>query len=188
MKRFVCEQNIAHFQKLLSETTDPSLQRTLQSLLSSAKRELAILNSTQYGADALPFEHHRRRLVDAQAVRQQFQPEFDATPHPYMLLDPGPGLHIVDINGAYAEATFLTQRAGNDEFESHVRERATTATRKIMIASAIEAPWIFLSRVMDLVRERIIGRLLARRHAGNASGSIQSKGRAKIRRLSADRR
>jgi PAS domain-containing protein len=26
-----------------------------------------------------------------------------------MLLDPGPGLHIVDINGAYAEATFITR-------------------------------------------------------------------------------
>jgi PAS domain-containing protein len=109
MKKFICEQNIAHFQKLLSETTDATLQRTLRSLLSSAKRELAILNSTRSGADALPFEHHRRRLVDAQAVRQQFQSEFDGSPHPYMLLDPGPGLHIVDINGAYAEATFITR-------------------------------------------------------------------------------
>jgi hypothetical protein len=67
MKKFVCEQNIAHFQKLLSETTDPILQRTLQSLLSSARRELAILNSTQSGADVLPFEHRRRQLVDTQA-------------------------------------------------------------------------------------------------------------------------
>jgi PAS domain-containing protein len=109
MKKYVCEQNIAHFEKLLSETTDPSLQHTLQSLLSSAKRELAILNSTLAGADALPFEHLRRQRVDAQAVRQQFQPEFDDSPHPYMLLDPGPGLHIVDINGAYAKATFITR-------------------------------------------------------------------------------
>ena len=109
MRRFVCEQNIAHFQKLLSETADPALQHTLQSLLSSARSELAILNSTQSGADALPFEHHRRRLVDAQAVRRQFQPEFDGSPHPYMLLDPGPGLHIIDINNAYAEATFTTR-------------------------------------------------------------------------------
>ena len=26
-----------------------------------------------------------------------------------MLLDPGPGLHIVDVNDAYAEATFITR-------------------------------------------------------------------------------
>lgn len=109
MKKFVCEQNIAHFQKLLSETADASLQRTLQSLLSSAKRELAILNSTQSGADVMPFEHRRRQLVDAQAVKQSFQSEFDNSRHPYMLLDPGPGLHIVDINDAYAEATFIVR-------------------------------------------------------------------------------
>lgn len=109
MKKFVCEQNIAHFQKLLSETTDASFHRTLQSLLSSAKRELAILNSTVSGADVLPFEHRRRRLVNAQAVRQQFQSDFDSSRHPYMLLDPGPGLLIVDINDAYAEATFITR-------------------------------------------------------------------------------
>jgi PAS domain-containing protein len=109
VSKFVCEQNIAHFQKLLSETTDAGLQRTLQALLSSAKREFAILNSTLSGAEMMPFEDRRRRLIDAQAVRQQFQSEFDNSPHPYMLLDPGPGLHIVDINDAYAEATFINR-------------------------------------------------------------------------------
>ena len=109
MERFVCEQNIAHFQKLLSETADAGVQRTLQSLLSSAKRELAILSSMRSGADALPFEHRRRQMVDASGIRQQFQSEFDKSPHPYMLLDPGPGLKIVDINAAYAAATFITR-------------------------------------------------------------------------------
>lgn len=109
MRSFVCEQNIAHFQKLLAETTDETLHRTLQSLLSSAKRELAILQSTASGADVLPFEHRRRQLVDAQAVKQQFQSEFDSSPHPYMLLDPGPGLRIVDINDAYAAATLISR-------------------------------------------------------------------------------
>jgi len=109
MQRFVCEQNIAHFQKLLGETADAGVHRTLQSLLSSAKRELAILSSMESGADASPFEHHRRQLVDATSIRQQFQPEFDRSPHPYMLLDPGPGLKIVDINAAYAAATLITR-------------------------------------------------------------------------------
>ena len=108
MQRFVCEQNIAHFQKLLGETADAGVHRTLQSLLSSAKRELAILSSMESGADASPFEHRRRQLVDATSIRQQFQPEFDRSPHPYMLLDPGPGLRIVDINAAYAAATLIT--------------------------------------------------------------------------------
>ena len=109
MQKYICEQNIAHFQKLLSETTDASVQRTLQSLLPSAKRELAILNSIGSGADALTFEHRRRQLFDTPAIRQQFQSEFDNSPYPYMLLDPGPGLHIVDINDAYATVTFITR-------------------------------------------------------------------------------
>ncbi len=107
MQRFVCEQNVAHFERLLTETADPTVQHTLHSLLASARRELAILNSAHSGADASPLEQRRRQHVDAAAIRQQFQPEFDGSPHPYMLLDPGPGLCIVDVNDAYAAATLI---------------------------------------------------------------------------------
>ena len=106
MQRFVCEQNVAHFERLLNETSDPTVQHTLQSLLASARRDLAMLNSVATGADASPFEHRRRQHVDASAIRRQFQPEFDGSPHPYLLLDPGPGLVIIDVNDAYAAATF----------------------------------------------------------------------------------
>lgn len=107
MQRFVCEQNIAHFERLLVETADPTVQHTLHSLLASAKRELAILNSAQSGAAISPLEQRRRQQVDATAIRQQFQHEFDTSPHPYMLLDPGPGLLILDVNDAYARATLI---------------------------------------------------------------------------------
>jgi PAS domain-containing protein len=93
----------------LGETCDENARGTLRNLLASSKRELALLNSTMDGADALPFEHRRRQWVDAEAVRRQFQPEFDSSPHPYMLLDPGPGLHIVDVNDAYAAATLISR-------------------------------------------------------------------------------
>lgn len=110
MQRFVCEQNIAHFERLLHEATDPTVQNTVRGLLASAKRQLALLSSAESGADATPLEQRRRQHGDADTIRRQFQPEFDASPHPYMLLDPGPGLLIVDINDAYAAAT-LTDRA-----------------------------------------------------------------------------
>lgn len=110
MQRFVCEQNIVHFERLLHETADPTVQNTVRPLLASAKRQLALLNSVASGADATPLEQRRRQHGDADTIRRQFQPEFDASPHPYMLLDPGPGLVIVDINAAYATAT-LTDRA-----------------------------------------------------------------------------
>ena len=127
MQRFVCEQNVAHFEKLLSETSDFTVQRTLQSLLASARRELALLNSARTGADASPFEQRRRQQSDAAAIRQQFQPEFDGSPHPYMLLDPGPGLHIIDINDAYAAAT-LTQRSDRIQPRSGAVARLSHAT------------------------------------------------------------
>lgn len=109
MQRFICEQNIAHFQKLLNEATDPVLRRTLETLLLSARRDLALVDSTLSGAEESPLEARHRRHGDAQSIRLQFQPEFDASPHPYMLIDPAPGLRIVDINDAYAQATFTKQ-------------------------------------------------------------------------------
>jgi hypothetical protein len=39
MQKFICEQNIAHFQKLLAETTDVSFRRMLESLLLSASSQ-----------------------------------------------------------------------------------------------------------------------------------------------------
>ena len=109
MKRFICEQNIARFERLLGEANDEKVRETLRGLLASSKRELALLNSETDGANAFPSYHRRMQLADREAVRQQFQPEFDRSPHPYMLLDPGPGLHIVDINDAYAAATFISR-------------------------------------------------------------------------------
>lgn len=106
MQRFICEQNIAHFQKLLNEAADPALRRTLETFLLSARRDLAMLESAEFGADGSPLEARRRRQGDAEGIRRQFQPEFGASSHPYMLLDPAPGLLIVDINDAYADATF----------------------------------------------------------------------------------
>lgn len=108
MSTFICEQNIANFQKLLSVSSDAALQRTLQTLLASAKRELAMLQSRADGADGHR-PGHRHAPVDAQSVRQVIQAEFDSSRHPYMLLDPGPGLNILDVNDAYAGATLISR-------------------------------------------------------------------------------
>lgn len=107
MRRYICQQNIAHFEALLGKADDPALCRTLHGLLATARRELALLESDVGGADLSPFEHQRRQRLDAESVREEFRSEFDNSPHPYMLLDPGPGLRIVDINDAYAKATFI---------------------------------------------------------------------------------
>ncbi|MGA7810621.1 PAS domain-containing protein [Bradyrhizobium sp.] len=119
MQRFICEQNIAHFQKLLAQEPAPALRRTLENLLKSAMRDLAMLESAESGADSSLLESRRRRHGDTQTTRMLFQAEFDASAHPYMLLDPGPGLRIVDINDAYAKATLTSREdvAGKSLFE-----------------------------------------------------------------------
>ncbi|NEW87144.1 MULTISPECIES: PAS domain-containing protein [Rhodopseudomonas] len=108
MQRFVCEQNIAHFQRLLETAEDDKLRRTLLGLLSSAKRELALLNSQISGADLSPLGY-RKPAGDIAAALARLRASFDASDHPCLLIDPGPGLKIFDINDAYARATFTTR-------------------------------------------------------------------------------
>ncbi|WP_063629487.1 hypothetical protein [Bradyrhizobium sp. WSM2254] len=52
MKKFICEQNIAHFRKLLEDAPDSIQRRTLEKLLASQLRELAVLDAASVGADA----------------------------------------------------------------------------------------------------------------------------------------
>jgi hypothetical protein len=119
MQRFVCEQNIQHFQKLLVEADDTTLRRTLLTLLSSAKRELALLNSEMSGADLSPAAAFRKLNGNAATVLAELRPGFESSQHPYMLIDPRPGLKIIDVNDAYARATFTDRRdiAGRPLFE-----------------------------------------------------------------------
>ncbi len=111
MQRFIQQQNLAHYKKQLAVETDARLIELLQRLLISTERALALLEAGASGT-----------FSDAQLVREQylprptpksvgaFQREFEASDHPLLLLKPGPGLHIVDINDAYAAAT-LAERA-----------------------------------------------------------------------------
>jgi PAS domain-containing protein len=109
VERFVRRQNVDHFEKLLANAVEPTTRRTLEVLLASARRALALLDSAERGADVSPLEVRRRAEADAPSVREQLRDDFDASPHPFMLLDPGPGLRIVDVNDAYAAATLIVR-------------------------------------------------------------------------------
>lgn len=110
MKRFICEQNIAHFRKLLLDAREPAQRKALERLLATYHRELAMLDAEEIGTDATPIGRQRRQAVDAASIREELLPQFDHSPHPYLLLDPGPGLRIVDVNTAYLTVTF-TERS-----------------------------------------------------------------------------
>jgi len=111
LQRFVLRQNIARFQKLLGQETEHSASwHTLQTLLLSAQRELAVLNAalSGVGTEFLPPGPHVR-AAEAPHLAQRFLREFERSPHPYLILDPRPGFRIVDINDAYARVTMTAR-------------------------------------------------------------------------------
>ena len=109
--RFVLRENIAIFEGLLEVETAESVRRTVQDMLVAVKRELAILEAREFGVLNRPWPVAMAHgSVEKASIAHAFQIQFESSPSPYLMLDPGPGLHIIDINDAYAQAT-MTRRA-----------------------------------------------------------------------------
>ncbi len=114
MERFIERHNIERFEGFLSQEPDEARRRLLRSLLAESRRRLAVYDSIAEGAylNSLPrsllgpsgFAGSRRAIAG-------FQRDFEASSKPYLLLDPRPGLHIVDINDAYGRATMTHRHA-----------------------------------------------------------------------------
>jgi signal transduction histidine kinase len=114
MDRFIERHNIERFERLLSREQDEARRRVLQPLLAQSRRRLAIYDSIAEGAylNSPP----RPRLSPGGLARNrlaiaEFQRDFEASSEPYLLLDPRPGLRIVDINDAYGRATMTHRQA-----------------------------------------------------------------------------
>ncbi|MFN3583014.1 PAS domain-containing protein [Phenylobacterium sp.] len=105
MRRFILQHNIARFRERLAVETDPSAQRTLQGLLRDAERELAIAEAELYGAHPGPCPKPAGPSLWDSPELSAFRTEFHASHQMLMLLDHGPGLHIVDINRRFVEVT-----------------------------------------------------------------------------------
>lgn len=83
----------------------------IDSLMAGTRRELAILSANMMGAQSMvgQFGVGSGPSSLTRGNRRLFRDLIENAPLPYMVIDPRPGLHIVDINDAYASAT-LTQR------------------------------------------------------------------------------
>ncbi|MDA9408176.1 hypothetical protein XH80_15990 [Bradyrhizobium sp. CCBAU 45384] len=79
VKKFICEQNVANFERLLAETSDASLRRTLEGLLASNRRELALLAAETEGAEPSRLSRFGRPRIP-RAVAGGFRP-FAASLH-----------------------------------------------------------------------------------------------------------
>lgn len=106
MKRFVLQQNVARFRGLLRGNVDGDLRHTIAMMLAAAERELATLNATLNGAAPYRPQGIARSGMGALAPNDVAR-ELEGSSTPMVLIHPGPGLQILDLNQAYAEATLI---------------------------------------------------------------------------------
>ena len=85
---------------------------TFSHIVEETRRELAVFAAEMMGAQAYlgQFAQHGRPIQLSRAERRRLLQLIDASGDPYMVIDPRPGLRILDVNDAYAAQT-LTQRS-----------------------------------------------------------------------------
>ncbi len=114
MQRFILQQNVDRFSQMLAEKKlDERSRPMVQALLLAAQRDLAVVDSKNAGAYSGAVRAARARHFSGQYPPDtpQFEAHFKTAREPYMLVDPGPGLRIVDINAAYAAVTMVAREA-----------------------------------------------------------------------------
>ena len=93
MQRFIEQQNIALFQRLLLEETSEAKRQLLRSLLLNSERKLAMIEVTLRGAYSTAFKGKERLFsLPTPRMTSQFQHEFETATMPMLLIDPRPGL------------------------------------------------------------------------------------------------
>ena len=107
MQRFIELQNIARLERLLAtEALSEKSRHLIEEQLHAAQRRLETLTAVRAGLKPRP------RITRAfpratPAITSIFQKQFEAAPMPLLLLDPGPGLRIVDANRTYAATAMV---------------------------------------------------------------------------------
>lgn len=109
MQRFIEQQNIAYLERLLAtEATSGRSRHLVQEQLLAARRRLAALDAARAGFRSKPPLERLPVLAHAAPqMARQFHRQFEAAAMPLLLLDPGPGLRIVEANADYATATMI---------------------------------------------------------------------------------
>lgn len=88
-------------------------------LMAETRRELAVLSADMVGAQSYFGDLGTAWGGPARASRKLFRDTIEDAADLFMVIDPRPGLHIVDVNDRYAAATLTTRRqaAGSKLFE-----------------------------------------------------------------------
>jgi PAS domain-containing protein len=158
MQSFLLKENILRFRRLLEWETDPALRRTVLAMLIDSERDLAKLEIERAGAAAglppggvAPLTAWR-----GNGLSGEFHRAFDASPEPLILIHPGAGLHIVDLNDAYADLAMVNRLrvAGErlfDAFPDNDADPEVSATSRLF-ASLCTAAETGRRHVMSVIR------------------------------------
>jgi PAS domain-containing protein len=119
VKRFILAQTIEHYARMLAVELDPRLREVLYQQLAKARRELAALVAGTSGVHLGPAPAASSR-DHASSLRRQFRRFLEEAPQALVLIEPGPGLHIVEINDSCAAATLCDRGAvaGRELFDA----------------------------------------------------------------------
>lgn len=111
MQRFILRQNIKQFQARLAVETDEATRLTIAKLLIETERKLALVASEVDGIEAshVPLEY--RFSDQRERCLARVRDELLSSDKLFLLLDPGPGLRVLDASEAYAAATLTERRA-----------------------------------------------------------------------------
>ncbi|MBV1686560.1 hypothetical protein KRR38_02465 [Novosphingobium sp. G106] len=89
---------------------------SIQSMMAETRRELAVFASDMMGAQSFVGQFDPAHREAARIDRSSFRNAIEDTSDPFMVIDPRPGLHIIDINDAYAAATMTARdKAAGDK-------------------------------------------------------------------------
>jgi len=121
MRRFVLEQNILRFRARLHGILSTRERAMVTEMLQAAERDLALLQADAMGTQRYrgEFQSIHARARPTPQLASLIQKHLEAVEIPSLLLDPGPGLHILDINAHYAQATMTvaTRIGGSPLFD-----------------------------------------------------------------------
>jgi hypothetical protein len=101
MNRYILNETIKHFQQIMAEDISQEERKYAAAEVASMQRELALMDAASLGV-----QRYAQEIAPASsAYKRRFQPLLKGSPEALLVIDPRPGLHIVDMTPSFEAAT-----------------------------------------------------------------------------------
>jgi len=112
-QRFVLQENVRRLRDRIAQATDDDGRRQLETMLAAVERELALITVAQAGAGAPPWPIGSAGDLAAEraVLIDDFHRDYGESSLVAYLLDPAPGLLMVEVNRAFELATGRSREA-----------------------------------------------------------------------------